>query len=388
MIKDKKFGRDTIVFSIFFVLIVGIMTIGYNVNYFISAYAHILNYAYYETSLTLQITSKVKTSIMYYDSGNTKEYQRVYSEIFSEDGQIDNFFTIMEYLEHGNEELGLPVVTGKNILQAMDEANIQMIKFVDYIELISASPNRFSPEDDLAKLDEITVETYNSIDNVINEFEYTYYIYSFLQKSVIVSCLILVIVVTAYLLILNKKVIRVENIAKHDFLTGLHSIGYLKSLTNPYVDDSYALIFIDVNKFKQINDTFGHRTGDDILRTLGRRLKTLFKGNLSFRYGGDEFIIFIKKENTHLLEQYVSAINRDVFSPITDHNGTIHDVTGSVGAIGAEVEKINIHAAVNQADSLMYVAKSKGFDTCLVAHTDPELKILLNSCANAKNTNE
>ncbi len=376
MVKEKRLRPDSLIFWILVTLIIAIISIGYNVNYYISSYAHILNYVDNETSLTLQITSDVKSSFIYYKDGNMEQYKKVKKDVFGPSGRIETYFKTMDYLEHGNDELGLPKVTGKNILVAINEANLQMIEFIDYVELISASPNSFSSED-LKNLDEITLETYKSIDNVINEFEHTYLIYTYIQKAVFIACLVLVIGTTLFLLLLGKKVIHVENIAKHDFLTGLNNIGYLKSLTSPFENDSYALIFIDVNNFKEINDTFGHRTGDDILKALGRRLKTLFKDDIPFRYGGDEFVIFIMKENSHLLDQYINAIRRDVFSPITDHNGTIHKIIGSIGALGSEVRKPNIHQAINQTDALMYIAKSKGFDTSVIAHTDVELKELL-----------
>ena len=64
---------------------------------------------------------------------------------------------------------------------------------------------------------------------------------------------------------------------------------YMKNHT--IITENIALIFIDTNGFKNINDTFGHTVGDQILKIIVKRIKTHLERRLLFRYGGDEFYI-------------------------------------------------------------------------------------------------
>ncbi len=181
---------------------------------------------------------------------------------------------------------------------------------------------------------------------------------------------------TVYYLI--NKVKRLEKIAKYDYLTGARDIGFLDEETRQYRKKGYGLIFIDMNKFKEINDTYGHSVGDEILRELGVRLRNQLDDNLIFRYGGDEFIIFIKDEHTAKIDEYIKRINTRVFTEIVDASGRIHKVTGSVGAIGREVTKSSISVATKIADCLMYRAKEEDEVIVLYAKTDAEVEKILN----------
>ncbi len=175
------------------------------------------------------------------------------------------------------------------------------------------------------------------------------------------------------------KVQRLEMIAKYDHLTGVRDIGFLDEETRPYRKKGYGLIFIDMNKFKEINDNFGHSVGDEILRELGVRLQNELDDNLIFRYGGDEFIVFIKDEHTEKIEKYIRRISTRVFTEIVDASGRSHVVSGSVGAIGKDVTKSSIGVATKIADCLMYRAKAKDEVIVLYAKTDEEVERILNS---------
>src|SRR5208337_2032722 len=91
--------------------------------------------------------------------------------------------------------------------------------------------------------------------------------------------------------------------ARHDSLTGLPNRSYFMELLNAALEDAgeragyLAVLFIDLDRFKQINDILGHAMGDRLLREVGLRLKRLLtEDDLAGRMGGDEFIIVLARQ--------------------------------------------------------------------------------------------
>ena len=106
------------------------------------------------------------------------------------------------------------------------------------------------------------------------------------------------------------------NLYKTEYLEPLTKCRNRKFFNNEFEkiilnSESSYLIFIDLNGFKQINDTFGHNFGDEVLKEFGKRLlKSIRKDDICIRYGGDEFIIVVKNNNIEeLLKRLVSNCN-------------------------------------------------------------------------------
>jgi diguanylate cyclase (GGDEF)-like protein/PAS domain S-box-containing protein len=118
-----------------------------------------------------------------------------------------------------------------------------------------------------------------------------------------------------------------------------------------------ALVFIDLNEFKQINDQYGHSVGDEVLAVLGDRLKQVIRaGDSVARLGGDEFVVLL----TSVVEPAEAAIVAErlldqITEPI-DVSGRQLSLTASVGiAIGSSAGEL-----LKQADAAMYRAKAHG----------------------------
>jgi diguanylate cyclase (GGDEF)-like protein len=99
---------------------------------------------------------------------------------------------------------------------------------------------------------------------------------------------------------LERKLGSLREQASRDALTGLRNRRSLEDLLEPVYDDcvqrgiDLALLMIDVDYFKQLNDTLGHAKGDELLRTIGQLIRsTVREGDYAFRYGGDEFIVLM-----------------------------------------------------------------------------------------------
>jgi PAS domain S-box-containing protein len=100
--------------------------------------------------------------------------------------------------------------------------------------------------------------------------------------------------------------LRIKHLATHDTLTGLPNRTMFSELLQQairvalrYKDQGFAVLFIDLDRFKTVNDTYGHHIGDRLLTEVASRLKTPLRGSdIVARLGGDEFVILLQKANT------------------------------------------------------------------------------------------
>jgi diguanylate cyclase (GGDEF)-like protein len=152
--------------------------------------------------------------------------------------------------------------------------------------------------------------------------------------------------------------------ARTDFLTGLPNRGGFEIELNERINarkdgQDLVLAFIDLNGFKPINDTMGHESGDEVLKTIASRLRDNFL-NSSFiaRIGGDEFVVLFQvapqAAGTMLIEMR-DRMNR-IFKPVSI-NGQLADVGAAVG-IALLQEGDTGASFTKRADSYMYIAKS------------------------------
>jgi diguanylate cyclase (GGDEF)-like protein len=159
--------------------------------------------------------------------------------------------------------------------------------------------------------------------------------------------------------------------ALHDILTKLPNRalfydrlehGFLQAKRHRW---TLAVLFVDLDDFKIINDTYGHDAGDSALRTIAERLKESTRGDDTVgRYGGDEFLILINEIRE---ETNISAIAEKILSKIqTPCNIRVHDlsidriITASIGISIFPKHGTTAESLVKSADNAMYVAKRSG----------------------------
>lgn len=158
--------------------------------------------------------------------------------------------------------------------------------------------------------------------------------------------------------------------AKHDPLTGLPNRGLFHELLNQACADAekngqtLALMFIDLDKFKQVNDTMGHDAGDELLIQVAQRLRSCVReGDLLARLGGDEFTVALCQLADH--ETGIRIAERIV----TDLKTTFAlsmgraDIGGSVGMSFFPSDAIQPLSLLKNADVAMYQAKEAGRNT-------------------------
>ncbi len=125
--------------------------------------------------------------------------------------------------------------------------------------------------------------------------------------------------------------------------------------------DSLAVIFIDLDGFKAINDDHGHHVGDALLSSLSRRLRAACPKNAMLaRVGGDEFVVLIEAQSATAAALGVAEqINREVSRPVLADNHVVH-VGASIGIAGNAEGLLSAHELLRRADTAMYHVKVGG----------------------------
>ncbi len=170
-----------------------------------------------------------------------------------------------------------------------------------------------------------------------------------------------------YSFCLTRKYIRqLEGMAIRDKLTSLYTRRFLDETMDDLVlkhdrEGSYlSILFFDIDHFKNINDTYGHTRGDEVLAAVGRKIrKTARPDDICIRYGGEEFVVImfseIEEASVVLAERIREAVGEIEFTDI----GIDTSVTVSAGiAVRGHLEAFN--GVLKRADENMYTAKSRG----------------------------
>ncbi|SFL33064.1 diguanylate cyclase (GGDEF) domain-containing protein [Gracilibacillus orientalis] len=161
---------------------------------------------------------------------------------------------------------------------------------------------------------------------------------------------------------LFSYVLELERLASIDSLTNLHNRHYLYE-NFPKMKNKKAVMLLDLDNFKEVNDTYGHDVGDLVLKEVASRINKQIESNdILARVGGDEFAIVITKENNKTLEDIANDII-DVLSEWSNFPVTVL-ISASIGiCMINEDNATNIHIALKKADTAMYEAKRKGKST-------------------------
>ncbi|MDD9176138.1 sensor domain-containing diguanylate cyclase [Aliivibrio sp. S2TY2] len=150
-------------------------------------------------------------------------------------------------------------------------------------------------------------------------------------------------------------------LAMHDDLSGLLNRRAIRNIINSHINEnvSFALLCFDIDKFKQINDTYGHPEGDEVLRHISQLVSKYLEDKASFsRLGGDEFSIVIKVESKEALTKIANEIHHLVENSPTQFDEFEISQTISIGGVlwNGEDKKELIKAA----DQALYQSKMKG----------------------------
>jgi two-component system cell cycle response regulator len=124
-----------------------------------------------------------------------------------------------------------------------------------------------------------------------------------------------------------------------------------------------ALMMLDIDYFKAINDNYGHDAGDDVLREFAERIRKSIRGiDLACRYGGEEFVIVMPETDLHVAGMVAERLRRKIAGePFAVHKGSKRiEVTASIGLSTLEVKGEAVGDALKRADAALYRAKHDG----------------------------
>lgn len=184
-----------------------------------------------------------------------------------------------------------------------------------------------------------------------------------IYAAYVMAALMMVNVMHRYTLFKQQKE-RLETTIGIDPLTGTYNRYQLDKLQDTDDDivsksQMYWVLFMDLNGFKAINDTYGHNVGDQILQIVARRLENLLrKGDWLFRYGGDEFIAIIPKCCEEKVEHLIHRIRKAVTAPVLLEGKTMM-VGISIGSTEFDPSKEPLKDVIKRSDQAMYEEKQQ-----------------------------
>ncbi len=154
--------------------------------------------------------------------------------------------------------------------------------------------------------------------------------------------------------------------AQHDGLTGLFNRQHINFLLGNALEDARtnekagSVVFIDLNRFKPINDAMGHTVGDKILLTLAQRLNSLNNEHMDIgRFGGDQFIILLKnlrEDYQETIDQLIAQVNQLLTTPFIINTNS-YKLTCSIGYALFPLQSSTVNNLIKFADIAMYEAK-------------------------------
>lgn len=158
-----------------------------------------------------------------------------------------------------------------------------------------------------------------------------------------------------------------------DPLTGLFNRRFMDEKLGQIIDEKpedqpFGLLFIDIDNFKEINDSFGHSYGDEVLRSIANTIQyNLRATDYVIRYGGEEIVVAMPMADSKLTEEVAELIRLLVRRTKPRDPRHDFDLTISVGAT-IMVAKDTIETAIDRADSAMYQAKKSGKNKVVFLH--------------------
>lgn len=160
-----------------------------------------------------------------------------------------------------------------------------------------------------------------------------------------------------------KEILRLRNISQHDQLTGLYNGAYLKKEGQRLLDENgnmvNGLVFCDLDNLKYINDTYGHKAGDQYLNAMAELMNDIASGEqcITVRLAGDEFVLFFYGyKDRKIIEDKLSS-GYEARGEITLPDGTSRRINVSMGLAFAQRESERLDDLLNRADKAMYRVK-------------------------------
>lgn len=191
------------------------------------------------------------------------------------------------------------------------------------------------------------------------------------ESSVIHSILAVMVMVVGSSKALSRTLSELEYYSTHDPLTGLHNRRYFNDILDYEIGRSerhqheFSILMLDLDDFKDVNDTYGHPCGDSVLRQVAETMRSsMRKGDLATRIGGDEFAIILVETSIEgamiVAEKLRTELRQMTFE---DEQGKPFHITTSIGAVSYPGDAKSISDLMAGVDLGLYRAKELGKDS-------------------------
>lgn len=181
---------------------------------------------------------------------------------------------------------------------------------------------------------------------------------------------------------LRQRLEHAEREATRDVLTGLYNRKYFdkaaQALYAQYGEEgaAFSVIMMDIDHFKRINDTYGHKVGDSVLNFIGHTITGSVKGrDVPARYGGEEFIVLLPATPSEDACKLAESLRKQICSKalkVTKTQVTIGIVTVSCGVAQIR-DSDSVDSVVDRADQALYLAKESGRDKVMSENDLPPI---------------
>jgi diguanylate cyclase (GGDEF)-like protein len=172
------------------------------------------------------------------------------------------------------------------------------------------------------------------------------------------------LVVTVLLVDLREATTHARELSLTDFMTGItnsrafYQLAYIEMLRAKRYGHPFTLVYIDLDNFKQINDSLGHNTGDNVLKVVADTLKkNLRQTDIISRIGGDEFISLLPETDHSAAKVTGNKLQSFLLKEMQENQW---EVTFSIGVITLQGTSLSLDEVIHLADQLMYRAKFEG----------------------------
>lgn len=170
-----------------------------------------------------------------------------------------------------------------------------------------------------------------------------------------------------------------EQKAQIDGLTGLYNRAFFDARIKEEIDrarrygNPLAIVIFDVDRFKRLNDTYGHSFGDVVLAEVAETARLVARASdVVARYGGEEFVIILPEQDLDGARSVAERVREGIAELELAHNGERAPVTASFGVSSTvEIGYDSVQALVNSADKALYAAKEGGRNRVCIAQPDP-----------------
>ena len=170
---------------------------------------------------------------------------------------------------------------------------------------------------------------------------------------------------------------RYQKLSIQDALSGLLNKVACQEAAADYLartapDTICALLILDLDDFKRINDEYGHYTGDALLQTIGNTLSSTFRStDIVGRFGGDEFLILVKDTADYTMLEQKCCIVHQKLQAAAEQNCNLQ-TTCSIGGVILNRQTTDFHTLFKQADNALYEAKASGKNSYRLRYYQPE----------------